>query len=342
MLFAVRCYGPAASYLYGGCNMATKKKPAFFENIDKYIPKNGTPFLNENIDDDILSSAINDDSIKNSIIYSDISIDELLISDNIRTSIDDASIDELSDSISKYGLLNPITVVSNNNKYLLIAGHRRLLALKKLNYTSVPCMIVSNDVLDKIIEVQLIENIQREDISDNDLNSALITLYKKYNDISVIADMLHKSKSWVSKHLKVAIHEISDVSNNTVEDDSTDISVPINVLDSDTSNNDVDTINDNVSANANKKKSFSNKYNSLKSSSKKNINNNTEQNVHIPVSLDEEDDDKHIYTYYNDDVNIDFDYSGDVLTINIHNYISLVDISNIESFINYIKSYKGV
>ena len=334
MLFAVRCYGPTASYLYGGYNMSTKKKPAFFENIDKYIPKNGTPFLNENIDDDILSSAINDDSIKNSIIYSDISIDELLISDNIRTNIDDASIDELSNSISKYGLLNPITVVSNNNKYLLIAGHRRLLALKKLNYTSVPCMIVSNDVLDKIIEVQLIENIQREDISDNDLNSALITLYKKYNDISVIADMLHKSKSWVSKHLKVAIHEISDVSNNTIEDDNTDI----------TDTKDVDTINENVSTNVNKKKSFSNKYNSIKSSSKKNVTNNTEQDKHFSVSLDEEDDDdnKHIYTYYNDDVNIDYDYSNDILTINIHNYISLVDITNIESFINYIKSYKGV
>ena len=76
-----------------------------------------------------------------------INVDQLYISDiNVRkTSINEIS--ELANSIDINGLINPITVrKDNNDKYEIIAGQRRYLAMKELNKHTIPCnIIIAND-----------------------------------------------------------------------------------------------------------------------------------------------------------------------------------------------------
>ena len=79
-----------------------------------------------------------------------------------RTYIDDSDLDGLAKSIKNYGLLHPILIQINpeGNK-MLVAGHRRVLAARKIGLTSLSAVIVSGDPL----ETALIENLQRSDLS---------------------------------------------------------------------------------------------------------------------------------------------------------------------------------
>jgi ParB family chromosome partitioning protein len=73
--------------------------------------------------------------------YLDIDIDELYVSDiNVRKTLeseeDETGISDLANDIKQNGLINPITVrLDNNNKYEIIAGQRRFLAIKLLSLT---------------------------------------------------------------------------------------------------------------------------------------------------------------------------------------------------------------
>lgn len=81
-----------------------------------------------------------------------------------RKSFDQKSIDELAQSIKENGLLQPITVRKSIGGYELIAGERRLRALKQLGLNEVPAIVRDfND--QQIMEFALLENIQREDIN---------------------------------------------------------------------------------------------------------------------------------------------------------------------------------
>ena len=81
-----------------------------------------------------------------------------------RRNFNNESIDELAESIKRYGVIQPIIVTKKDNYYEIVAGERRWRASEKAGLDEVPC-IVREDTERKNKEIALIENIQREDLN---------------------------------------------------------------------------------------------------------------------------------------------------------------------------------
>jgi len=136
-------------------------------------------------------------------------IDDLYMSD-ITQSINplrnsSESIQELSDSISKIGLLSPILVrITESGKFELVAGNRRFKACKLLGCKTIQCHIVELDNR-SAFEASIIENIQRKTL--NIMEEALA--FRKYVQEfgwgagSELAHKLSKSSSYVSKRIRL-------------------------------------------------------------------------------------------------------------------------------------------
>lgn len=97
-----------------------------------------------------------------------------------RKKFDESSIAELADSIREYGILQPILVYEENNEFFLIAGERRLRASKVAKRSSIKAIVVDIKP-DKLREMALIENIQREDLNPIDLALSYNALIKDHN-----------------------------------------------------------------------------------------------------------------------------------------------------------------
>lgn len=82
-----------------------------------------------------------------------------------RLEFDAARLAELKQSISQNGLITPITVRPHGSGYQLIAGERRLRAVQELGYKGVPAFVL--DVKDdtQMLELAIVENVQREDLN---------------------------------------------------------------------------------------------------------------------------------------------------------------------------------
>lgn len=313
-----------------------------------------TANLVKNINNFVPKTTINDDYISTiPTTFKDIPFDNIVIEDNIRSSYNDESISELASSIKEYGLLNPLTVYADGNVYKIVAGHRRYLAIKTLGITSVPCKIIDDSTLVK--ELQLIENIQREELSDNDLYNGLLFLYDKYNNYDQIAEILGKSKSWVSKRMKVADTFISSddhdapadvVGSDTYDDVVIDMDVSTKVESvSHSDSSDVypshvedtaidTTVSFNNTDHSEKKpvskKNFTNAYNAVKKNRKpqpKAIDDTDTDNVVKAIDVD--------HSNFNDYHNLfQYNYHNSTLFIKIDNYIDDVD-----SLLEYLSKY---
>lgn len=112
-------------------------------------------------------------------------------------------INELAESIKLNGLLQPLTVKAEGEKYVLIAGERRLRALKVLGYTTAPCIIL--DVTDRNSAVlALVENIQRKDLHFFDEAEALSKLLDFYGMTQEDAAIrLGKTQSTIANKLRL-------------------------------------------------------------------------------------------------------------------------------------------
>ena len=84
--------------------------------------------------------------------------------DQPRKNFDEDALEELAESIKQYGLLQPILVQDRKTYYEIIAGERRWRASKKAGLKEVP-VIIRNYSEQEIVEISLIENIQREDLN---------------------------------------------------------------------------------------------------------------------------------------------------------------------------------
>lgn len=82
-----------------------------------------------------------------------------------RKEFDKQSLEELSESIKKYGLIQPITCRKVNGNYELISGERRYRACKLAGLKQIPAYIIKVDEDVKMLEMALIENIQRVDLN---------------------------------------------------------------------------------------------------------------------------------------------------------------------------------
>lgn len=125
-----------------------------------------------------------------------------------RKDFEEESISALADSISKYGILQPLTVrnmsmYSDDDTYELVAGERRLRAAKLLGLDTVPCLIIN--VTDKqSAELAIIENLQRENLNifeQASAISALICIYSLTQE--QVAARLSVSQSYIANKLRL-------------------------------------------------------------------------------------------------------------------------------------------
>jgi len=116
-----------------------------------------------------LSSILNDDENnildqKKNKLFNEIQIDLIDLNPyQPRTNFNRNELEQLTSSIEKLGLIQPITVKKNENRYTLISGERRLRAFQKLSKKSIPAYIrLAND--QESLEMALVENIQRKNL----------------------------------------------------------------------------------------------------------------------------------------------------------------------------------
>jgi len=95
-----------------------------------------------------------------------------------RRTFRDAALDELAASIREHGIIQPLIVARDGDRYRLVAGERRLRAAKKAGLKDVPVIVREKVVGDAGLALALIENIQREDL--NPIEEALA--YEQLHD----------------------------------------------------------------------------------------------------------------------------------------------------------------
>lgn len=121
-----------------------------------------------------------------------------------RKSFEHEGLQELADSISEHGLLEPLLVKKNDNgKFAIICGERRFRACKLAALTKVPC-IVRDDLANNAYAIALIENIQREDLNPLELAKALEQMLQECNlSQEALAKTLGKSRSSIANILRL-------------------------------------------------------------------------------------------------------------------------------------------
>lgn len=128
-------------------------------------------------------------------------LDLIDTADQVRTAFDDASIAELAADIKVRGVLQPVLLRKKaDGRFLMIAGERRLRAARLLALSCIPALAGDVDD-DTAADMQLAENIQREELNLADTAKAVRRLFDRLGSLQTVADRVHKSKPWVSKHL---------------------------------------------------------------------------------------------------------------------------------------------
>ncbi len=115
------------------------------------------------------------------------------------------SLQELSDSIKEYGLLQPILLyLDEDNKYIIIAGERRWRASKMAGLTSIKAIILDDAKLEHLREIALIENIQREDLNPVELAQCYRELIEEYHlTHEELAQKISKSRTQITNTLRI-------------------------------------------------------------------------------------------------------------------------------------------
>lgn len=118
--------------------------------------------------------------------------------------LDKKSLQELIASIRKKGVITPITVKKDNDQFVLIAGERRVRASKHAGLKEIPGYIVSISDESELMEIALIENIQRENLNPIDEAEGFAVLQSKYNHSQdSIAKAVGKKRVTVSNALRL-------------------------------------------------------------------------------------------------------------------------------------------
>jgi ParB family chromosome partitioning protein len=120
-----------------------------------------------------------------------------------RTIFDAARIQELATSIEANGIIQPVIVRRNGDRYELIAGERRLRAARIAGIEHVPA-IVQDYADDRLLEIALVENIQREDLNPIETAQALERLAREMNlSHEEIASRTGKDRSTITNLIRL-------------------------------------------------------------------------------------------------------------------------------------------
>ena len=143
------------------------------------------------------------EEIKNSVMELDIARVEP-DRNQPRKTFDEDELEELADSIRERGILIPLLVRPQEDYYQIIAGERRWRAARKAGLKKVP-VIIRDDMTDQeVVEVQLIENIQRADLNAIDEALAYKRLIEEFGMTQdQVADRVSKSRTTITNSLRL-------------------------------------------------------------------------------------------------------------------------------------------
>ena len=123
-----------------------------------------------------------------------------------RTVFDDDALEELAQSIQQVGLIQPLLVrkAEDDNTYELVAGERRLRAVRKLGFVKVPCIIQNAVDSEESALIAIIENLQRENLGYIEEAQCYAAMIEKYSlTQEQLAMRLGKSQSCIANKLRL-------------------------------------------------------------------------------------------------------------------------------------------
>ncbi len=122
-----------------------------------------------------------------------------------RTNFEPNALDELKKSILQNGLIQPITVRrTNDNKYELISGERRLRAVKEIGLKTIPAYIILVETKEAMLALALIENIQREKLNPIEIAHAYKRLIEECNlSQEQVSDKVGKDRTTITNAIRL-------------------------------------------------------------------------------------------------------------------------------------------
>lgn len=173
-----------------------------------------------------------------------------------RLEFDNETLEELAQSIRQHGVITPITITKKGESYQLIAGERRLRASKLAGLTEIPAYIkVATE--NEIMEMALVENIQRDDLNAIEISLSFQALIEECNlTQEEMSEKVGKSRSTITNYLRllklpaqiqIAIRDQSLTMGHaraiiSVEDQEKQIQIMNNIIQNDLSVRQVETI----------------------------------------------------------------------------------------------------
>lgn len=123
--------------------------------------------------------------------------------DQPRKTFDEEKLRELADSIARHGMVQPIIVRQNGERFVIVAGERRFRAARMAGLTQVPVIVKALDDAE-VMEVALIENLQRENLNPIE-EAAAIRFLMEQHDLTQeeVAKRLAKSRPAIANSLRL-------------------------------------------------------------------------------------------------------------------------------------------
>ena len=173
------------------------KRAALGKGIDSMIP--GAEKVSKTTSGRKTSKA---DEAKEGILMMDINKVEPN-KDQPRKQFNADRLQELAESIKQHGIVEPLVVVKRDKYYEIVAGERRWRAAKSVGIKEVP-VVIKEYTDQQIVEIALIENIQREDLNPIEEARAYDQLIKEYNlKQDEVADKVSKSRTTITNSLRL-------------------------------------------------------------------------------------------------------------------------------------------
>ncbi|MFC2092805.1 ParB/RepB/Spo0J family partition protein [Bacteroidota bacterium] len=163
-------------------------------------------FDEKNVD---VASIPSEQKISKESIFFDIDINSINLNPfQPREDFNEEKLKELSESIKHKGIIQPITVkiADDDKSFDLITGERRVRAAKMIGIEKIPAYVYKEDVSssDSMLELALIENIQREDLNPIELSNSYQKLLDEYDFTQEqIAEKVSKKRSTVANYLRL-------------------------------------------------------------------------------------------------------------------------------------------
>ena len=169
------------------------KKTGLGKGLDALFANNSILDEKQEIEDEI-----KEDSILNLKI-----IDVEPNREQPRKHFDEEALEDLAESIKRYGVIQPIIVTKRDGYYEIIAGERRWRACKKAGLTEIPAIVRDNDER-RNKEISLIENIQREDLNAVEKAMGIKILMEEYDlTQQKVSEILGKSRSAIANTVRI-------------------------------------------------------------------------------------------------------------------------------------------